>query len=86
VHELRLRAPRRLLRGTRAITTLMQIDDQGSVVLFIPEGDLEHEWLTLNAEAEPWQWLGRSLAVDARSAPPLCSALEGAGFVLERAR
>jgi hypothetical protein len=62
----------------------MVIEDQGTVVLFTPEGDYEHEWLALNVESEPWQWLGKSLVVDHRMAQGLVEMVEDNGFVVER--
>lgn len=62
----------------------MIINDQGTVVTFTPEGDFEYEWLTLNVESEPWQWLGKSLVVDHRFAEDLIDGVQGAGFVIER--
>jgi hypothetical protein len=61
----------------------MIIDNQGSVVVFSPEGDLEYEWLTLNTETEPYQWQGRSLVVDHRYAEDLIEGVRSAGFVIE---
>ncbi len=63
----------------------MRIDDQGTVVLFIPESDLEYEWLTVNVENEPWQWMGRSLAVDHRYADGLIEYINESGFITESA-
>jgi hypothetical protein len=62
----------------------MIIKNDGSVVLFTPEGDFEYEWMTLNLETEGWQWLGRSLVVDHRMAPDLEDLVVEAGFVLDR--
>ncbi len=62
----------------------MIINDQGTVVTFTPEGDMEYEWLTLNVESEPWQWLGKTLVVDPRFASDLLDGVQGAGFVIER--
>ena len=62
----------------------MIVDDQGTVVTFTPEGDFEYEWLMLNVESEPWQWLGKALVVDHRMAGDLLDGVQGAGFVIER--
>lgn len=62
----------------------MIIEDQGSVVLFTPEGDFEYEWLVLNTESEAWQWQGKSLVCDHRPAQGLVEAIEGAGFIIDR--
>jgi hypothetical protein len=58
----------------------MRIDDQGTIVLFIPETDEEHAWLQTNTQNEEWQWQDRSLVVDHRLAPWLLKAVEEAGF------
>lgn len=62
----------------------MVVNDQGSVVIFTPEGDYEYEWMTLNLETESWQWQGRSLVVDHRPAQDLVEVLEHEGFIIER--
>jgi hypothetical protein len=61
----------------------MRIDNQGSVIMFQPDGDFEYEWLTLNTDAEPYQWLGRNLVVDHRMAEDLLQGVRDAGFVIE---
>ena len=62
----------------------MVVNDQGSVVIFTPEGDFEYEWMMLALETEPWQWQGRSLVVDHRPAQGLVELIEGEGFIIER--
>ena len=59
----------------------MLINNEGSVVQFTPEGDFEYEWLTLNTDAAPYQWLGRSLVVDHHMAGDLLAAVQSEGFV-----
>jgi hypothetical protein len=59
----------------------MQIDNQGSVVLFIPENKTEKKWLQDNTQAEDWQWLGSSLVVDHRMAHDLAEAVAEEGFI-----
>ncbi len=63
----------------------MQVSDQGSIVVFIPEGDYEYEWLMLSTNAEPWQWQGRSLCVGHRYASDLLLGVIDAGFATEAA-
>lgn len=63
----------------------MIVSKEGSLVTFTPEGDIEHEWLVSNTNAEPWQWLGRSLAVDARIAVDLYAAVVDAGLITDGA-
>mgnify|MGYP001563717697 CR=1 FL=1 len=58
----------------------MLINDEGSIVQFCPEGDLEYEWLEANVEAEGWQWLGRTLCVDARMAGGLVEVVQSGGW------
>lgn len=53
------------------------------MVGFEPEGDFEYEWLALNTDAEPYQWMGRTLWVDQRYAEVLLDAVRGAGWVWE---
>lgn len=62
----------------------MVIRNEGTVVSFTPEGDFEHEWLVLNTNAEPWQWLGKSLVVDHRFADDVEQGIVDAGFIIER--
>lgn len=62
----------------------MIIKNEGSVVVFEPEGDFEYEWLTLNLETEGWQWMGRNLVVDHRMAGDVADLVQGAGFVIDQ--
>jgi hypothetical protein len=62
----------------------MIVDNQGSVVVFTPEGDREHTWLAHNTDNEPWQWQGSSLVVDHRLARDLLSAIEAEGIIVEK--
>lgn len=61
----------------------MIINDQGSIVMITPESDLEYDWLTDNTNAESWQWLGSSLAIDYRFADNLIEGIQDAGFIVE---
>jgi hypothetical protein len=51
-----------------------------SMVLFTPESDAAREWLEENLETEGWQWLGDSLALDGRCAPPIVDGMLAAGL------
>lgn len=62
----------------------MVVNDQGTVVIFTPEGDLEYEWMMINLETEAWQWQGKSLVVDHRPAQDLIEVFQHEGFILER--
>lgn len=59
----------------------MKFTNDGSVVMFSPEGDYEYEWLMLNTDSEPYQWLGRNLVIDHRMAEDLIEGVISAGFV-----
>ena len=61
----------------------MTIDDQGSVVLFIPSNSEEVAWLEDNVSSESWQWLGGSLAVDHHMAEGLIEGIRNAGFEIK---
>ena len=54
----------------------IQIDDQGSIVLFTPLDVDAREWLEDSVCAEAWQWLGETLAVDHRMARLLAEAIQ----------
>lgn len=61
----------------------MIIDDQGSIVLFIPRNSEELTWLEDNTSADSWQWLGGSLAVDHHMAEDLIEGIRNAGFEIK---
>lgn len=42
-------------------------------------------WLRRHVSAEPWQWQGVELVIDARSAAPIVTAARAAGLVSESA-
>ena len=62
----------------------MIIDNQGTIVLFCPENDLESEWLITNVQAEEYQWMGRTLSVDHRMADDLFQVVAEAGLMIEQ--
>lgn len=55
----------------------VDIDREGSIVLFTPLDAEAREWFEDNVSAEPWQWMGATLAVDHRMAKELIAVLEG---------
>lgn len=54
-----------------------------NIVTFEPQSPGEFEWLTDNTDAEPYQWLGQTLAVDTRLAGDLCDGAREAGWPIE---
>jgi hypothetical protein len=54
-----------------------------SIVQFTPETADESEWLDENVQAESWQYMGKSLCIDARYAGDLIEGIQGAGFEVE---
>ena len=61
------------------------IDDQGTIVRLTPLSDGARQWLEDNVEAEPWQWLGRSLCIDHRYADDLISGAVADGLEVSQA-
>jgi len=61
-----------------------QIADQGSIFLIRPLNEAARQWLDENVVAEPWQWVGDALCVEARFARDLIIEIEQAGFVVTR--
>lgn len=60
----------------------MVVDNQGSLVLFHPESEAEHQWLQTNANAEDWQWSGQALVVDRRLASAVMFGAQEAGLLV----
>lgn len=60
----------------------IDINDQGSIVMFTPRTDAGREWMDENVESEPWQWMGPSLCVDHRPAQDLVEGMQEAGLTL----
>jgi hypothetical protein len=53
--------------------------DEGSLWLFIPKTDQARQFMDLEVQSEPWQWLGGGLAVEHRYAQGLIQLLEEEG-------
>ena len=51
-----------------------------SMVLLSPQSDAAREWIDENLQTEGWQWLGGSLALDGRCAPPIVDGMLAAGL------
>lgn len=61
----------------------MIIEREGlSITLFTFESKDERDWLEKNTNAEGWQWLGNTLAIDTRFASDLVDGIVNAGFTL----
>jgi len=58
------------------------INDQGTIVLFTPKTAQARRWTDDSVQLEPWQWLGRSFAVDHRYAADLIDGYTEAGFIV----
>lgn len=57
--------------------------DHGSIVGFTPLSDEAREWMDDNVQSEGWQWMGRTLMVDARMGMPLLEAIEDECFTVK---
>jgi hypothetical protein len=51
------------------------IDDCGSVTMLTPMTEQGREWIGANLDADSWQWLGGSLAVEPSMVPALLEAM-----------
>lgn len=60
----------------------VQVVNEGSIFLFRPMTKRAERWISKNVATEPWQWLGRSLAVDHRFAFDLAEGMQGDGLTL----
>lgn len=59
------------------------IHNEGSTVGFEPLNEAAQAWLDEHVFAEPWQFLGRTLWVDHRSARSLADGMHRHGLNLE---
>jgi hypothetical protein len=58
------------------------ITDHGSITTVTPLTEAAHSWLDEHVSAEPWQWLGATLAVDHRMADPLINGIMSDGLAV----
>lgn len=61
----------------------MKIQDEGSIVLFVPLTDFARQWVDENLALESWQWFGDGFAVEHRYADPLRQGMENDGLAFE---
>ena len=54
----------------------VRVNDYGSVMLITPLTRQAKEWIEMNLDKEPWQWLGVSITVEPRLAGDLAFAME----------
>ncbi len=59
-----------------------QIERTGNLVRVTPMNDAAREWLDENCQTEGWEWMGPTLHVDARMAPPIVQGITDAGFTI----
>ena len=62
----------------------MRINNEGSVVQFIPENQVEIDWINDQVYADDFQWIGTTLVVDHHMAQDLIWAITDAGFVFNQ--
>lgn len=58
------------------------INDQGSIVLFLPNSPEAREWIAENIPDDA-MWFGRSLAVEHRFADDIIAGIEGDGLAVQ---
>jgi len=63
----------------------MLLDNQGSIVLLIPETNNEADWLASNVNAEDYMWMGKGLAVENRYVENILEGLISEGFTISEA-
>lgn len=59
------------------------INDGSSIVSITPLTARAREWMDENVHTESWQWMGPTLAVDARMAQDLIDGIGNEGFICE---
>lgn len=58
----------------------VEIRNEGSIMLFVPNTDEAHDWLQEHTDG---QWFGNALVVEPRYAGPLAEGLVDAGLSVE---
>jgi hypothetical protein len=61
------------------------VENHGSVWLLTPETTDARNWVDENVALEPWQWLGRSFAVEPRLLDQLVEGIQAEGLSVEAA-
>lgn len=65
----------------------ISVVNEGTVWLFCAETDKGLEWLKTHLQTESWQWLGnKSVAVDYRNGPPICTGIDLDGLRVDYGR
>jgi hypothetical protein len=71
-------------KGGEAVRALdVIVKDVGAVWQFTPVSDEAKEWFKENVLAEPWQWLGPSLAADRHPAQVLHAEIRRRGLRIQ---
>lgn len=58
----------------------VEIDNQGTIVLFRPITKAGEAWIKENVQTEPWQWFGDGLCVEHRYAHDLADGMQRDGL------
>lgn len=61
----------------------VRVESDSSMVLITPVSYVGRQWIDENIQAEGWQWLGGSLAVDKRYAEPIVNGMLNDGLDVE---
>ena len=61
----------------------VNVENHGSIVTFSPLNDSAKDWIKENVKTEPWQFLGKKLAVEPRYVQNLIDGMENDGLFVK---
>ena len=64
------------------MTADVMIENHGSIALFTPMTPDAHQWVEENANVEPWQRIGCSIACEPRCLDQIVEGMQESGLVV----
>jgi hypothetical protein len=61
----------------------VRVESDSSMVVITPVSYLGRQWIDEHVQADSWQWLGTSLAIDKRYAAPIVEGMLDDGLAVE---
>jgi hypothetical protein len=66
----------------KQMTADVMIENHGSIALFTPMTPDAHQWVEENANVEPWQRIGCSIACEPRCLDQIVEGMQESGLVV----
>lgn len=83
IAEMKIRHQGEVAKVAEPVERDFKVEDNGTIVLVIPQSDAAKQWVEANVHSEPWQWYGPALAVEPRMVEEIMEGALNDGLSVE---